>query len=276
MTDDDPKKRAVAALIAAGWTMVAAAEVVGAPPHQFLHMKRAINHAARNARMIEMYGAGNTLQEIGLEFSITRERVRQILSASGLSRFHGGACARKEGRDHQAVEGRTKRQAGALAAKNMRAWKSYGCSYETAKAINDGLPLKGVSTKTRAYHLQKSSANHRAIEWKLTLPEWWEIWDSSGMWPLRGRGKDCYCMARLGDAGAYEVGNVEIVTNVQNIQDGYAARGAGTVTRDKSLQALSMREEGRAYVDIAAALAIRVQTARQYVVLGRRLRQQVV
>lgn len=277
MTDDDPKKRAVAALIAAGWTMVAAAEVVGAPPHQFLHMKRAINHAARNARMMEMYGAGNTLQEIGLEFSITRERVRQILSASGMSRFHGGAFAHKEGRDLRRVEGRIKRQARMENAKNARAWKSYGCSYETAKTLNDGLGLKATGTKSRAYHQQKNSARNRAIDWKLTFPEWWGIWQSSGKWPLRGRGIDRYCMARIGDDGAYEVGNVAVVTNAQNIHDGYVVRnGSGTITRDKSIRAFSMRQEGQDFAAIGAALGVLPQTARQYAVAGRRLQQQGV
>jgi hypothetical protein len=58
---------------------------------------------------------------------------------------------------------------------------------------------------------QKYHAKRRGIAFRLTFAEWWAIWQDSGHWAERGRKRGCYCMARFGDVGAYEIGNVAIV-----------------------------------------------------------------
>lgn len=73
-----------------------------------------------------------------------------------------------------------------------------------------------------AYKRQKAGAERRVdvnsdpIKFKLTFEEWWDIWEKSGKWDMRGRGADAYCMARHGDVGHYEVGNVSIITQSEN------------------------------------------------------------
>lgn len=54
------------------------------------------------------------------------------------------------------------------------------------------------------------------IEMKMTFEEWLKVWLDSGKWELRGKHKDCYCMARHNDLGHYEVGNVSIKTTSEN------------------------------------------------------------
>lgn len=46
--------------------------------------------AVRNQNIIAAYGAGRTLDSIAEEIGLTRERVRQILSANGVERRIGG------------------------------------------------------------------------------------------------------------------------------------------------------------------------------------------
>lgn len=46
--------------------------------------------AERNAAICEAYKAGRTLQQIGDEYSMTRERVRQIVRSAGITRHEGG------------------------------------------------------------------------------------------------------------------------------------------------------------------------------------------
>ena len=58
---------------------------------------------------------------------------------------------------------------------------------------------------------QKCSAKERGIEWLLSFEEWYKIWVDSGKFPLRGRKKGQYCMARFGDVGPYSVDNVKII-----------------------------------------------------------------
>ena len=74
------------------------------------------------------------------------------------------------------------------------------------------------------FRQQRSNARLRGKEFKLTPEQWWKIWQESGHWDERGKGRDKYCMARFGDLGAYEVGNVEIVTNRSNNIDGSTGR----------------------------------------------------
>ena len=68
------------------------------------------------------------------------------------------------------------------------------------------------------FQSQRWRAQQRGITWKLTFEEWFEIWINSGYWDQRGRGANDYCMSRYGDIGAYEVGNVFIQTNAENIK----------------------------------------------------------
>ena len=67
-------------------------------------------------------------------------------------------------------------------------------------------------------------AKIREIEWKLTFEEWWDIWQQSGVYHLRGRGAGTYCMSRYGDTGAYEVGNVYINSNEQNASEAHKGK----------------------------------------------------
>jgi hypothetical protein len=70
-----------------------------------------------------------------------------------------------------------------------------------------------------AYHRHKSAARRRRIPFLLTFEQWWEIWFFSGKWEQRGRRKGQYCMARFGDLGGYEVGNVRIILGRDNLAE---------------------------------------------------------
>src|SRR3990167_6073746 len=68
----------------------------------------------------------------------------------------------------------------------------------------------------RKYKSHRARAMWAGIPFLLTFEEWWEIWQASGHWEERGRRKGQYCMARFGDKGGYEVGNVRICTTEEN------------------------------------------------------------
>jgi len=80
------------------------------------------------------------------------------------------------------------------------------------------------------WHQQKAQAKNRLdkngdkILWKLSLEEWCNIWQESGKWEQRGVGSGKYCMSRIDDIGNYEVGNVLIQTNNNNIIEGQLGR----------------------------------------------------
>lgn len=74
------------------------------------------------------------------------------------------------------------------------------------------------------YVAHRANATRREIPFLLTFDEWLAVWRESGHFDERGNGGDRYAMCRYGDAGAYEVGNVYIATNRQNIMDGVRNR----------------------------------------------------
>jgi hypothetical protein len=62
----------------------------------------------------------------------------------------------------------------------------------------------------------KGNARVRNIPFLITFEEWRDIWLESGKWDQRGYRRGQYCMARYGDKGAYEVGNVRICLVEEN------------------------------------------------------------
>jgi len=73
----------------------------------------------------------------------------------------------------------------------------------------------GYNDYKQKYYNHKSSARQRGIKFNLTYDQWLNIWLISGKIKQRG----FYCMSRIKDKGAYEIGNVFIQTNAQNSLD---------------------------------------------------------
>lgn len=69
--------------------------------------------------------------------------------------------------------------------------------------------------KTR-YMQQRAQANRRGIPWEFTFETWWNMWEESGKWDLRGASKGKYCMCRKNDIGPYSKENVVIATTEEN------------------------------------------------------------
>jgi hypothetical protein len=104
----------------------------------------------------------------------------------------------------------------------------------------------------KQFYMQRTHAAQRGIAWLLTFAMWWSIWQHSGRYFLRGRGRGRYCMARFGDKGPYAVGNVHIVTNEQNQAE------MGPVAIAKRLTAANRGRFGR---QLSAATKAKLRTA---------------
>lgn len=161
-------------------------------------------HAERALAMAAKYRSGATLQEIGDYYSLTRERVRQILSYDlGLTRTDGGQASRTAAR-----------KAAAAARREQNFIRKYGMTESELRRAQSHIDKLGGQPMDR-YRMQKRSASTRGIPWRLTFAEWWLAWTQSGKYAERGRGQG-YCMARYSDKGAYEIGNIKIILAVEN------------------------------------------------------------
>jgi hypothetical protein len=154
--------------------------------------------------MRQRFENGETLEQIGQRYEVTRERVRQIISKKfGTTGRDGGAAemARRKRRElHKKRDARA-----------MRVW---GCSYRQYLSI-----LRHEDKPTYSYKQQRQNAIQRGIGWELNLWRWWSLWQKSGHWSERGRNRGNYGMCRLNDTGPYSADNVYFATNIENTQD---------------------------------------------------------
>lgn len=148
-----------------------------------------------------MYEAGMTLEQIGQRYGVTRERIRQILKRLGLTGEHGGIKKRAQ----------VKREKIA-ASRDASYIARFGVDYAHYIVIRDG---GGVS----AFRQQRTNAARRGIGWHLSLGDFWRIWQESGRWQERGRGKGKYCLARYADRGDYTIGNVWVCSFPENCRE---------------------------------------------------------
>lgn len=166
----------------------------------------------RAEHMAHQFALGKTLQEIGDEYAISRERVRQILWGIGVGRHDGGQSVKT------LANLRYKSK-----PKPDKHFATYGCTKAEAEHLNGGLHVSTKRSPAHKYGNQRKNAQVRGIAWHITFPEWLNVWLESGHFHERGRGTG-YVMARIGDVGPYAVDNIEIITAAQNAADSYIAR----------------------------------------------------
>lgn len=97
--------------------------------------------------------------------------------------------------------------------------KKYSKALTETAAI--GAPLKAYADyKMQVRHCeQRVSRDGSPIEMRMTFAQWWNVWLKSNHYEQRGTGSNEYCMARTGDLGHYEAGNVHIITNRENLAE---------------------------------------------------------
>jgi hypothetical protein len=154
--------------------------------------------------IVSLFKQGRRLSEIAKEYSISKQRIGQILAARGVKACEGGRALTT-----------SIRRATEKANKERAHFEKYGCSIAQLKAVR-GERRDGAKAPFYAFDHQLKHAKSRGIKWELKFWDWWTVWENSGKWAERGRGKTGYCMCRVGDEGAYAIGNIYIATVCHN------------------------------------------------------------
>lgn len=101
----------------------------------------------------------------------------------------------------------------------------------------------------KKYTGHKSSAKGRGIEFLLTYDQWLNIWLLSGKLDEYGK----YVMSRVGDKGAYEIGNVFIQTRIKNSTDPVIGKKAVWSKKEVDY-AVSLFLKGHSFCEIGKKL----------------------
>jgi len=115
-----------------------------------------------------------------------------------------------------------------------------------------------VKTPRGRYNQHKGKAIARGIEWHLTFEDWWDIWQTSGKWKLRGRYAHQYVMARYGDRGPYARDNVRICLsgeNTEEMRQGLPPRGRQTPEEQKAADREHKREQRKGAIYVRPEMA---------------------
>lgn len=164
---------------------------------------------ARDTRIVEMFRSGMTSAEIAPHFGLAAAGVLKVLKVHGVKRCEGG----KE------VAARIRRDAAQLQRK-ADIVAAEGCSLSEFDSFDQ------FKEARRKFADQRQRAKERAIDWQMTLTQWWGVWRESGNWDKRGRSAgNSAVMARRGDVGPYSVANVYITTLAKNFTDSHVFRG---------------------------------------------------
>lgn len=161
--------------------------------------------------MARLYNGGRTLQSIGDDYGLTRERVRQIIKK------HCGLTYQNSGRKALFVEKYKLMNQQRIERLDKRCLEKNGMARDEYRALL-GLRDAGGRPPQYRFREQRANAGYRNIEWHLSFSEWWSIWLESGKWSQRGRGHG-YVMSRPGDVGPYAIGNVKIIEATENSRE---------------------------------------------------------
>lgn len=136
---------------------------------------------------------GQTLQEIGDHYKVSRERIRQILKLHGIT-------SRDSARLHKLTEAKR----ASNEAKLDRFMRGAGCTrreYLAIVAIDPRAP--------RAFREFLHNSRGRKLSCDMTITQWWQLWQESGHWAQRGRGEG-FGVCRLDPNGPMTLSNVHI------------------------------------------------------------------
>lgn len=153
--------------------------------------------------MAAMYRGGKTLQQIGDLFGITRERVRQIIKKSGLTKHDGGIHV-------TAAAKRAEARVRCVSRREDTAIRVYGVTYAEAVALNDGLRLGVTGCLAQRFREKKHNViSRKGCEWNLSFRSYVNAVKAAGL--PAGLGSSSGVLVRRDPSIGYVEGNVLIV-----------------------------------------------------------------
>jgi DNA-binding CsgD family transcriptional regulator len=209
--------------------------------------------AAKNERierakaLAENYKQGMTLEEIGIQERMTRERVRQLISSIGIKKEDGGSHKR-------AARNSVARAIDNRARAEKRCFHVYGCSLEEFFALTRTNQLKRHANNRliQLYWHHRGTAQRQHTEWKFTLPQYAAL--LNGREHLFKRERNSLVLGRKDKNGPFSPENCEILTLAQN--SFYTGGLKSAARKNRALYAKRLFDDGKTIGEIAKKMDV--------------------
>lgn len=175
--------------------------------------RKEIWRRKRIARMLEVYRGGGTLEEVGFEWGITRQRVEQIFRPLGVLGRGGRPI-----KTLLAAPQKREKKARQIQTSEASCLSRYGMSREALAAISP-LRLSHVRHPVSLFGDLRSRIKKEGVKFDLKFVDWWRAWQESGHWHERGR--QGYQMTRWDRNQGWSRDNIRIVTVSERFSDGF-------------------------------------------------------
>ena len=155
---------------------------------------------SRDQEIIKRFRSGETTQQLGKAYNVSRQRIQQVLAGAKIRRRHGGQSKITE---RKRVEKKIIKET----KLTRRLEAKYGITSQELRLI-----LRDERLESWQYYIrQRINCATRLIEFNMTFPEWVSVWDKSGKWEQRGLARTSYVMCRINTDKGFNIDNVHIV-----------------------------------------------------------------
>ena len=163
-------------------------------------------NTTRDQEIVRLRAEGLFIHEVADRVGVSRTRVTQVLREQ----------KREDLKGRDPSDARLTKLEREFLVRNGCTEEQYRYLQGAAVAmLEEGAPRH--ATPIHAYSAQRANARERGIGWCISIWDWWNVWQSSGKWDRRGVGYGRYVMGRHGDVGPYAVGNVSIISAIENV-----------------------------------------------------------
>jgi len=179
----------------------------------FVKLNNSVIDNNRDKNICSLYIDGLSQREISEKYNVSTSRIKQILKRNDVGYSKSGLRKAIADKKAELITAKENKIVGIFECtrKKWRFYRSFDSNYNKTPLVR--------------YKQQRKNAKDREIEWMFTIDTWWDVWEKSGKYHLRGKTLGHYVMSRKNDIGAYSPENVEIKTCSENIIEGYGFRG---------------------------------------------------
>ena len=154
---------------------------------------------SRNDSICTEFIGGKTTGELAKIYGISPQRICQILADNNVSASQGGRAVTLGVVKQYHIE------------RDRCYMKKHGITYEDFKRLRKEVsPING-HIPFNIYRETKRALKRKGVKVDMTFPDWWSLWEKSGLWKHYGNRDGQYVMVLKPRCHIFKVGNVEII-----------------------------------------------------------------